>query len=313
LTQISVFLRALTVNALLWLAGCATLTAPFPADMPVKADLADVPFFDQADKQCGPAALAAVLGSSGRNVDPRALSAQMYLPERGGTLQLELIASARRQGMLAVQIPSTTQALFREVASGQPIIVLQNLGLSFAPRWHYAVVMGYDLPAREVVLHSGSTRRLRMSLFTFEQTWARSARWAIVVSDPTHIPITISEHAASQAAAALERTSPNAAAAAFSAILQRWPDNLLAMMALGNQAYTGREFAAARQRFEAATRAHPSNADTWNNLAQTHLALGDRYAAQAAAERAVQLGGERLATYQRTLARIKNEAAFVQP
>jgi hypothetical protein len=37
----------------------------------------------------------------------------------------------------------------REVAAGNPVLVLQNLSFAWAPVWHYAVVMGYDADAAQ--------------------------------------------------------------------------------------------------------------------------------------------------------------------
>ncbi len=292
------------------LPACALLQGPQllehpPADLPSRAWIDAVPFFDQQDNQCGPAALGSVLAHWGKAVDPQALSAQMYLPARGGSLQLELTATARRQGMLAVPLPPTLQGLLQNVAAGQPVLVLQNLGLSFAPRWHYATVIGYDLPAQRVVLHSGSNPAMQMSLFTFENTWARSGRWALAVAPPPRLPAGISEPNAAQAAVALERSDRAAAQLAYRAIAQRWPDSLLARMALGNAAYADGDFSAAQSHFQAATDAHPGSADAWNNLAQVLLASGQGKAAHTAAQRAVALGGQRSATYAATLAQTR--------
>jgi hypothetical protein len=54
-----------------------------------------------------------------------------------------MIGAARRHGRLAYLITGP-DSMFEEVAAGHPVIVLQNLGLSWYPVWHYAVVVGYD-------------------------------------------------------------------------------------------------------------------------------------------------------------------------
>lgn len=41
------------------------------------------------------------------------------------------------------------------LAAGHPVVVLQNLRLGRAARWHHAVAVGYDLRRHEVVLRSG--------------------------------------------------------------------------------------------------------------------------------------------------------------
>ena len=87
-----------------------------------------------------------------------------------------MIAGARRQGVVATRLPGTLEALLRELQSGQPVVVLLNLGLSWYPLWHYAVAIGYDLPRGEVLLRSGTTERAVLPMNTFEHTWVRAGR-----------------------------------------------------------------------------------------------------------------------------------------
>src|SRR3569623_3150374 len=73
------------------------------------------------------------------------------------------LAQQRRYQRLPNVLEPELAALLREVGAGHPVQVLQNRGLSWAPRWHYAVVVGYDLARDEVVLRSGTERRHRVS------------------------------------------------------------------------------------------------------------------------------------------------------
>src|SRR3569623_1363896 len=130
-----------------------------PADLTHAVELDAVPFFPQERYQCGPAALATVLAWSGAAVTADQLVPQVYLPARQGSLQPELLAAARRYQRLPYVLEPDLAALLREVGAGHPVLVLQNLGLSWAPRWHNAVVVGYDLARDEVVLRSGAGRR----------------------------------------------------------------------------------------------------------------------------------------------------------
>ena len=287
-------------------AGCATPQASAlreqpPTALPVHAELSAVPFFPQQEFQCGPAALATALVHAGVTTTPEALVPQVYLPGREGSLQTELLAATRRHGMLAYQLAPQLDHLLAEVASGNPVIVLQNLSFAFAPVWHYAVVIGYDRNREDIILRSGTTRRLVMSLSTFERTWARSQHWALVALPPRHIPATATEAEYVSAAAALERTSPAAAQQAYAAALARWPSNLVARIGYGNAAYTQGDLAGAENAYGRATVDHPRAADAWNNLAQVRYELGRREEALSAAQRAVALGGPRLAQYLATL------------
>ena len=74
--------------------------------------------------------------------------------------------------------------LLAEVDAGHPVIAFQNLGLGWLPRWHYAVVTGYDLDAREISMHSGELSRLTMDFALFERTWRRGDYWAITLLPP---------------------------------------------------------------------------------------------------------------------------------
>ena len=142
------------------LGGCATQTAAlrFGAveGLPRCAELVDTPFFPQDQRYlCGPESLAAVLQATGLAVTPPDLVPQVYVPGRQGSLQAEMLAATRRQGAVAYVLPPRLEALLREVAAGTPVVILQNLGLQWAPTWHYAVVVGYDLDEGLVLLRSG--------------------------------------------------------------------------------------------------------------------------------------------------------------
>jgi peptidase C39-like protein/tetratricopeptide repeat protein len=288
------------------LGGCATpqvaalIAAPPPA-LPPRAELSTVPFFPQERYQCGPAALATALSHSGIKTTPDALTDSVYLPERQGSLQAEMLATARRHGRLAYRLAPRLDDLLTEVAAGTPVIVLQNLAFSFAPRWHYAVAIGYDRAREELILRSGTTERLVMTLSNFERTWARSEYWAMLVVPPDQLPATAREDVYVAAAVALERVSAADAQAAYRTALARWPRNYLARMGLGNTAYAVNDMTAAEDAFRRATQDHPDAADAWNNLAYVLHQAGRRTEALDAARRAIALGGSRLPQYERTL------------
>jgi hypothetical protein len=288
------------------LGGCATpqvaaLIADPPPALPERAELTRTPFYPQERYQCGPAALATVLVYGGVATKPEALVESVYLPERQGSLQAEMLATARRHGRVAYRLAPRLDGLLQEVAAGNPVVVLQNLAFSFAPRWHYAVVIGYDRPREEIVLRSGTTERLVMTLSNFERTWARSEFWAMVALPPDRLPATAGEEPYVGAVVALERVSAADARRAYATALSRWPRNLLARMGLGNTAYAAGDFAQAESAYRQVTRDHPDAADAWNNLATVLHRTGRTEEAMRAAQRAIALGGARLPHYERTL------------
>ena len=144
--------------------GCSSvpprISRQLTENLTARHELDSVPFYPQKAYQCGPAALAMVLEWSGINVDPDTLVPEVFTPSHKGSLQSALIGTARRHSRIAYPISSLSDML-TEVAAGHPVIVLQNLGLSWYPVWHYAVVVGYDLPQGIVILHSGVTRERR--------------------------------------------------------------------------------------------------------------------------------------------------------
>lgn len=285
----------------LFLTGCATpqMTAleRWPADLPASAQISNVPFYAQDDYQCGPAALAMAANAVGLQLTPEELVDQVYLPARKGSLQIEMLATGRRHGLLTYPIKPTMEALLHEVAAGNPVIVLQNLSLSFAPVWHYAVVIGFDRADNTLTLHSGLTERMEMSLFTFERTWARSNHWAMLTLPPTRLPATAEPESYAASAAALERNAPRAAQAAYATALQTWPTHRTLWLGAGNTAYTLGQLDAALQAYRKLVALHPEFADAWNNLAQALLEKGKISEASTAISQAVSLGGGRLPRY----------------
>lgn len=289
--------RAAAALAALLLSGCAAFFTPPqtaalqarpPQELPARSERAEVPFFPQTRDHCGPAALATALADVGIAADPDKLADAVFLPARGGSLQLEMLGGARRQGAVATRLPPELTALLQEVATGHAVVVLQNLGLAFAPRWHYAVVVGYDLHSRELVLRSGTTQRETLPLRTFEYTWARSGHWAIAVLPPDRLPATATEASAQDAAVGFERAArPADAAKAYRTLLARWPGNLLAGIGLGNTLAAAGDAAGARAAFETVAQRHDS-AVAWINLSRLRLDAGERAGARAAAERGVQ-------------------------
>lgn len=282
--------RLLSLAAPLVLVGCASLESPAMSSIdlrPARVEITSAPFFAQTAYQCGPAALATALGHLGIAVTPEHLADDVFLPARQGSLQVEMLAGARRHGAVATRIEATLDGLLREVAAGHPVVVLQNLGLGIAPAWHYAVVIGYDQAAGDVILHSGTQARLRMSVRTFGYTWARSGHWGFVATRPGDWPVTASVDAVVEAASGFERVAPAAESVrAYVSAVQRWPDALPLAAGLGNALHASGDLPGAALWFRKAATAHDS-VPAWINLSVTLGAMGDWGGAMDAASRAL--------------------------
>ncbi len=294
---------------ILLLSGCATpqldaLRAQLPAELPHRAELNHVPYFAQDAYQCGPATLAMAFSVAGVNIQPQQLEAEVYLPAKFGSLQVEMLAATRRHGLLAYLLDPQLNDLLAEVAAGRPVIVLQNLGLHWYPVWHYAVVIGYDIDRGEIILRSGAEPRQALPLTTFEHTWARSNYWAMLALSPDQLPVDANEDRHVAAALALEQTrQARAALLAYTAALRRWPDNFNASMGAGNTAYALGDFAGAEAAFTRATSLQPESGAAFNNLADTLAQQKKFEQALVAARHAVALGGE----MQKIFLQTKNE------
>ncbi|MCG6869603.1 MAG: PA2778 family cysteine peptidase [Gammaproteobacteria bacterium] len=263
-----------------------------------------VPFHPQETRQCGPAALAMVLEWSGEDADPDALSDEVYSPRLGGSLQASLVAGARRHGRVAFSVSGAAD-LTRELDAGNPVIVLQNLGLSWAPVWHYAVVIGYDEAANTVTLHTGISEARRLPESVFEKTWARSGYWGLLVLPPGRVPATADEATYLLAVAGLEQAGRHEAAeAAYRSALAHWPGSLGALIGLGNTHYASGDLSGAESALREAIRHHPDSAVAHNNLAQVLADQGRHVEAIRAARNAIEIGGPYTASFHETLAGI---------
>jgi hypothetical protein len=265
-----VFFCAL-LAALQGCAGIAPQTAALlegmPAGLPERVELSAVPFYPQAEYQCGPAALATLLVSAGVKTTPEALVPQVYLPARKGSLQVEMLAAARRHGLVSYQLAPSFVDVMRELAAGTPVVVLQNLGISEG--WHYAVAVGYDWKLGQMILRSGVTEREEMPFAVHEAVWKRSGYWAMVALPPGQKPVTADDSRWPAAVAAFERAAIGEA----------------------NALHARGELAGAERLLRAALRAVPDSAVVLNNLAQTLSDLGRDTEALPLAEQAVSAGG----------------------
>ena len=162
---------------------------------------------------------------------------EVYLPAGKGSLQVEMLAAARRHGLVSYQLAPSAADLLREVAAGNPVIVLQNLGFT-SDSWHYAVVVGYDYSWGKIYLRSGEDERDVMSFFIHEFTWMRSGYWAMVALPPDRIPETADQDRWLAAVAALEHAGDvRGARTGYQAFMKRWPSNVNGAIGLANTYY----------------------------------------------------------------------------
>jgi tetratricopeptide (TPR) repeat protein len=202
-----------------------------------------------------------------------------------------MLAAARRYGFVAVELRPGLSGLLAELAAGNPVIVLQNLAFDWSPVWHYSVAIGYDLDEQRIVLRSGRERRLEMRLVSFERTWKGGAYWAMLALPPQRVPASLSQRDYLSSVARLEKVDRGAARIAYLGALTRTPDDLVALLGLGNTYYAEGDLESAERAFRKAVLAHPGSAAAHNNLAQALADLKRYEEALPEARAAVSLGG----------------------
>jgi tetratricopeptide (TPR) repeat protein len=248
-----------------------------------------VPFIEQKIAHCGPASLAMVMNYQGRLISADEIATQTYTPGMKGSFQQDLVSAARRQGFMAVPV-SGFDALIKEVDQNHPVVVFENLGVSWYEQWHYAVVFGYDMAKQELTMHSGPNASEVWGMRRFEQDWMYSDYWGLVVMKPGELAASADEMSHSRAAAALEELGlKEAAAKSYAAILSRWPDSLTSAIGMANLKYGSGEYKESVRYLKHATDVHPFEASVWHNLAIAQVSAKEKAAARKSAEAAVRL------------------------
>ena len=281
-TSVRVFLALFLTLSMAFLGGCASyqqsraLLFEPPEDIPLSAAVEYVPFVAQEDYFCGPSAMSMMLQAQGLEPDLDQLVSMVYVPERKGSFQVELKATARRFELVPYEIKPSMEDLLREVAAGNPVLVLQNLGLESYPTWHYAVVVGYDLPNKEVILHSGMQAHSRTLITTFERTWlTQSEGWGLVISPANTFPRTAEPLPYQKSIESLVKIGKtDLALDAYMNAVEHWPESAALAFGAGNLLYSLKEYEEANQLFLQATQLEPTNASFWNNLSYGSAQLG---------------------------------------
>lgn len=270
----------LVLGGLVLLSGCAGNIGSMVAELDshqTSIELENVPFHSQVTDQCGPAALAAVLNNAGVPVSPEELKSRVYIPERQGSLQLELVAATRHFGRIPYQVDPSLNALIGELEGGRPILVFQNLGVTLVPAWHYAVVVGYLANERQFVLRSGERERLLMEAKSFARSWKRGDFWAILALSPGELPASADADQYLRSLAATESTGELAdVIPAYRVATARWPGSSLAWLGLGNALYFKGELLEAGNAYRNVLQVEPDHRTALNNLSQVYLGLGCR-------------------------------------
>ena len=301
------------IGSLIFLSACSTtleinqLRQSLDFSASNRIEINDVPFYAQEEYQCGPAALAMLLNWSGVAVTPQELVPLVYVPKRQGSFQVEMEATTRFFNRIPFLLKPGFQSLIGEIKAGHPVLIFQNLGLDWIPRWHYAVVKGIDLANNEIILHSGTIERHVVNLDTFERTWQRADKWAMVILPPGKLPASAEPLAYVKAISHFETQGKlEVAKEAYETAVERWPSSLLTLMAMGNISYQLHQLSQAQQFYLKAIEINSDYAPAHNNLAQVLMEQGELSLAHEHANTAVRLDGDHADSYRDTLNQVNN-------
>lgn len=254
------------------LAGCVTTARQTenllasPGSLPPAYLIENVEFVDQSAGYCGPATLTMALRWAGKSVTVDELAPQVFTPGFNGSLQTDLISASRRQAMMAVRIEGLNQ-LLTEVAAGRPVIIFENLALSWAPQWHYALVLGYDLAKQEIIMHSGHDPYFRWDLSKFERSWMLGEYWGLVILPPGELAVAAGELANVTAAVGLEQAQKiPEAEKSYRKVLEKWPTSLVALIGLANILQKSGKKSEAVSLLKIAVKNHPDSKAAQHNL-----------------------------------------------
>jgi len=138
-----------------------------------------VPFFPQAPHQCGPAALASLLGSLDHPIVPEAIAAEIYEPTSAGTSTVAMLAYGSRHQLPLRTLRGSLDDIRSEIDAKRPVIALHRRGFPFRD-YHYVVVIGYDPLDGTLYGYSGRNPRASWSAPEFTRRWQAADNWLLV-------------------------------------------------------------------------------------------------------------------------------------
>ena len=169
--------------------GCALFVTVPPLDPLArrKVRLENVRYTPQTESwDCGPACLASVMRYHGAPLTLEQVKAQLKQCAGGGTIIVEMIYGARKNGLRCSMLDGGINALRRSIHAGKPLILFIHptpaiVKYTGRRRGHYVVAVGYDDDKREVVIHSGETAFDTMSYRRLQLQWGRADFLALLI------------------------------------------------------------------------------------------------------------------------------------
>lgn len=290
-------LRVLPVLVALLFVSCATRTPQTNRlvknrnALPERTEIKNVPFIKQDAYQCGPSTMAMTLKFWGKKTSVEELMPMMFTKGMSGTFQSEMLSTPRLSGLQALPI-TNLNSLLLELSSGHPVIVFQNLGLSFAPKWHYSVATGYNLKGPDIIMHTGLSESSKVDMRLFERNWKLADYWALLILPPDRLSASLSESDHAKAGAALEELGRlNEAETVYKTVLKKWPESYLSLIGLGNVNYAKKDYLISISYLKKASELYPDSPEVWHNLATAQGAAGKKADAKESSQKAIKVAG----------------------
>jgi ABC-type bacteriocin/lantibiotic exporter with double-glycine peptidase domain len=139
----------------------------------------DVPFYAQESYQCGPASLATVMNYLKVMVKPEEIAEDIYSKSAHGTLNLDMVFYARRKGLSALQYKGNLSDIHKNIADGNPLIVMVDYGFSFYEARHFMVIVGYNEAG--IIVNSGKMKDHFIPEKEFLKTWEKTNYWTLLI------------------------------------------------------------------------------------------------------------------------------------
>jgi Papain-like cysteine protease AvrRpt2 len=177
----------LVAAAILIAAGCGhggSVTGALvrPEADPAWIFVAGVPFVhQQAEMDCGAAALAMALGRGGRPTRAEDISALVPAEQDKGMFAGHLRDLARRRGFEAYLISGTLGDLRTEIERGHPVVVGLVKEVDRRRFSHYELVVGLRRDETRIMTMDPASGAREQAVSTFLVEWAGSAQAALVV------------------------------------------------------------------------------------------------------------------------------------
>jgi tetratricopeptide (TPR) repeat protein len=253
----------------------------------------DVPFMAPRSELCASSSIEmlSLYWHSQTQTVPRLtleeLDSRTLIPQKGGTLQIELMAAARANGFAVYVLEPNFEALTLELSASHPVIVLVNRSLAWVPLWHYVPVTGYDAQTQTILTHFGNEANEAIAMKTFEAIWQRAGNWGVVLLPPGEIPATATPEKFLLCVYELEKSGMRKeAVVSYEAALKRWPQNVNILFALGNAYYSLGQIDAAQKMYARVVSLDAANPLALNNLADIAFHRGEFKEARELLERA---------------------------